>query len=366
MTVKWAERWLLVAGLAAALGLAEMGARVWTGLRGPGRKQVDVTHVRPRDSRFTEHETLGYTLTPGFRRNHREHNEEGYRGPSFELDKPRGTLRVAYVGASTAYGELVTESESSARQLEGLLREALPLRNVEVVNAAVPGWTSAETLINLRERVLPLEPDVILILDGRNELFPQLFDGFRDDYSHYRVPAAEVRDRQKTFEGIFRLSHFAMLWIKGSGQLGYSDRLEHPLYASIRFENRPSVEVMLRNAEDVNRSHAFRANLTHAAEMARARGVDVVLSTMPFWVEGYRSGVIYRDDSLLPALERAMARNNTVIEAVATELRIPLVDAATRLSTPNHLIDDCHFNPDGERAFAELVFERLYPLLAKR
>ena len=208
MTVHRAERWLLVAGLAASLGLAEIGARVWTGVRGPGRKQVDVTHVRPRDSRFTEHETLGYALTPGFRRNGRDHNEQGYRGPNLELVKPRGMLRVAYVGASTAYGELVTEPESSARQLEGLLREALPRRNVEVVNAAVPGWTSAETLINLRERVLPLTPDAILILDGRNELFPQLFAGFRDDYSHFRVPAAEVRERQNHFEGIFRMSHF--------------------------------------------------------------------------------------------------------------------------------------------------------------
>ena len=162
------------------------------------------------------------------------------------------------------------------------------------------------------------------------------------------------------------MSHFAMLWIKGSGQLGYSDRLEHPLYASIRFENLPSVPKMLRNAEDAVRTRAFRANLTRAALMARERGVDVVLSTMPFWALGYRSGVIYRDESLLPALERVMLRNNAAIEAVATELGIPLVDAAAVLSSPEQLIDDCHFNPEGERAFAELVFERLLPLLTAR
>lgn len=366
MTIDRAERWLLVAGLVASLALAEIGARVFTGLRGPGRKQVDVTHVRPRGSRFAENEALGYALTPGFRTNGREHNDQGYRGPNTTIDKSPETLRVVIVGASTVYGELVTEPESSARQIETLLRAALPGRVVEVVNAGVPGWNSAETLISLRERVFPLDPDAIVILDGRNELFPQLFDRYRDDYSHFRVSAAEVRERQSYFERIFRVSHLAMLWIKGSGHLGYSDRLEHFLYASIRFENRPSVEGILRNADDSRRTRGFHTNLSRAVERARERGVDIVLSTMPFWVEGYRSGIIYRDERLLPALARVMQRNNAVIVSVAAEQRVPLVDAASALSTSEWLIDDCHFNPAGERAFAGLVLEKLLPLLRAR
>jgi len=55
-------------------------------------------------------------------------------------------------------------------QLQQLLRDAYPGVSIEVINAAVGGYTSAENLRNLKYRVLPLDPDLVIYYEANNEI----------------------------------------------------------------------------------------------------------------------------------------------------------------------------------------------------
>ena len=76
-------------------------------------------------------------------------------------------------------------------RLQGLVAGQISGR-VDVVNAGIPGRTSADSLVNIALRVLPIDPDVVIVLHGVNDQKPNRAPGFRDDYSHWyeRPPSA--------------------------------------------------------------------------------------------------------------------------------------------------------------------------------
>ncbi|MCZ6675152.1 MAG: GDSL-type esterase/lipase family protein [Verrucomicrobia bacterium] len=171
----------LAAGLVSvfALGVGEVLARIWVAKKWTVEKKVMILNDDPMNGRYVYHPDIGYVLSPGYD----DHNSLGWRGAEFELEKPAGTWRVVCLGGSTTYG--TTASTAYPAFLEELLREEGI--EAEVINAGVPGWTSRESRINFELRVLPLDPDLVIIYHGRNDLIPQAYNGYQNDYSHYRI-----------------------------------------------------------------------------------------------------------------------------------------------------------------------------------
>lgn len=104
--------------------------------------------------------------------------------------KDTGKVRIVLLGDSFTFGESVSDDETYAFRLQQLLPRA------EVMNFGVHGYAHDQMLILLREKGLPLKPDIVLlgfISDdmGRNVL------GFRD----YAKPKFELRDGKLSLEG---------------------------------------------------------------------------------------------------------------------------------------------------------------------
>jgi lysophospholipase L1-like esterase len=97
-------------------------------------------------------------------------NDQGFRGPPTLSPKPADGLRIVVVGGSTVYGALNDDSETLPVQLENALNERLGPR-VEVINAGVPGYYSLSEAIVTRRDLLALSPDLIVDLDGLNDVF---------------------------------------------------------------------------------------------------------------------------------------------------------------------------------------------------
>jgi hypothetical protein len=97
-------------------------------------------------------------------------NALGFRGPEIAQQKPPGVYRVAILGASTVYGSLNDDPDTLNLQLEAMLRDQLG-PNIQVVNAGVPSYEALRELTFDRLDVLPLQPDVIVDLDGLNDVF---------------------------------------------------------------------------------------------------------------------------------------------------------------------------------------------------
>jgi lysophospholipase L1-like esterase len=92
-------------------------------------------------------------------------------GGRIQLPKPAGTIRIAVLGDSVAWGSHLGPDQTIPRQLEGSL-QANPVRpgeRYEVLNAAVPGYDIHQSLAMYRERVLAYDPDVVLYLFAVND-----------------------------------------------------------------------------------------------------------------------------------------------------------------------------------------------------
>jgi len=97
-------------------------------------------------------------------------NELGFRGESFDFQKPKGTIRIACVGASTTFCAEASDDDATwPAQLQRILNERHEAI-FEVINAGVPGYMIDDSLVNLRERVLPLNPDLAIIYHANNDM----------------------------------------------------------------------------------------------------------------------------------------------------------------------------------------------------
>ena len=85
-------------------------------------------------------------------------NRLGLRGPEPKIPKPPGVRRLLSTGDSTIYGFKVRDGGVFIEVAADLLGE-----DVEAWNAAIPGYSSYQSLNMLEMRALELEPDVLVI-----------------------------------------------------------------------------------------------------------------------------------------------------------------------------------------------------------
>jgi len=98
-------------------------------------------------------------------------NSLGFRGDEFSREKPPGTFRIVCLGASTTFSAEVSSNQATwTRLLQEKLQAAYPQRRVEVINAAVGGYVAADNLKNLKHRVLPLNPDLVIYYELNNQI----------------------------------------------------------------------------------------------------------------------------------------------------------------------------------------------------
>ncbi len=174
---------------------------------------------------------LGYRLIPNQENKFVQINEEGFRDSEpISLRKPNNEIRIFILGGSTAFGQWnQSQSETISNFLETLLNQrveqqknspetyrpdvfpffkplrkkafALPAKikegNYRVINAAVPGYTSGNSLSQLALDILPYQPDLIIVLDGYGDLMlpsnqslrdiPDIESFLEDPEKHYKI-----------------------------------------------------------------------------------------------------------------------------------------------------------------------------------
>lgn len=147
---------------------------------------------------------VGYELIPDQSTDLWTINAQGFRdNEPVPLEKPQGEVRIFLLGSSAAFGQGLSDpSAIVSEKLEARLQERLeqqqrspekyqpatlpftaeqreaitklPPRirpgNYRIINAAVPGYTSGNQLAQLALKLLPYQPDVIVVLNGYDDL----------------------------------------------------------------------------------------------------------------------------------------------------------------------------------------------------
>lgn len=156
--------WLGRAAAAAAPALVT-AALLLAGLEWLVRSQLDVYQCDP---------ALGWTFEPdstGIKWNRRREffervrfNSEGLRDLQRERIKPAGAFRVVVLGDSFTASLQVPREDTFVARLESGLAERLAAgRRVEVINAGVDGFGTAQELLLFRERMARHAPDLVLL-----------------------------------------------------------------------------------------------------------------------------------------------------------------------------------------------------------
>lgn len=187
-------------------------------------------------------------------------NSRGFQGAGFETAKRAGALRVVCMGNSSTFGWGAPPDSSYPRLLERELEERLA-RDVEVINAGVPGYSSIQGLAFLEREIIPLSPDILTLSFGAN-------DGHRtarSDAELMKERAGIVGAVQEAMghSDIYRVLRYAIVSQKVKGELARSERATHHMGRRVL------------PAE-------FKAALAQAVLLARNAGIGVVfLELMP-------------------------------------------------------------------------------------
>lgn len=136
----WRNRAILVCVTLALASAAAEGATRWL--------FRDVTTAADNGAYFSRR---------WMRAGHVVRNGDGFRERPFAA-KPAGVYRIAIVGDSFTFGNGL----ETRQRFSDLLQQWLPAR-VEILNMGIPGDNTPQHLETVRSRVLPLDPDYVLL-----------------------------------------------------------------------------------------------------------------------------------------------------------------------------------------------------------
>ena len=340
-----------------SVSMLEVGSRVWLGCvatQEQARRYTLGSEVDPSRLQWSPHHYLNYYPTPNYRSGLTSHNSLGYRDREFSLAKPAGTFRIVALGGSTTYTIKVEDNEKMfTRQLENMLRENYGYQAVEVINAGVGGYDSYESLVNLQFRALDLDPDLVIVYHGTNDVHNRLVEpgAYRGDNSGRRIqwtppptsPLIEHSVLARIVSDKLALGHFLP-----QGLESYVCAPTYQGQESLTPSDDPAALL------DTNRPVYFERNLTNIVAVARAQGVDVLLAT---WAHS----PYLEDYAATPHYQRGFRENNEVVAEVARKVVASLFDfAGVMPQAKEYWADGRHVNEAGAAEKARLFADYLH------
>lgn len=306
---------LLVGTLVALFIVLELVARAvlyWSGdidrfVRYASVKQLNASPKLWADYlKYEPHRYLGYIPTPNYAANDNRHNALGYRDDEITLPKPRGEFRIVCLGGSTTYTPAVGHYQYSyPKVLERELHER-GYPHVRVINGGVDGWTSYETLVDFALRTVDLDPDMVILHQGINDVFTRIVwpaTAYRGDNSGYQKPLETeivmpgILEYSTLIRGI--LIRLGRIEPHASKTRMWLTSRYAPTFYGLEFERQHKAgeypsgifeEASLGDMLDANPPTYFERNLEHLLVLANHHNIKVVLATIAIFPDTANPG----------------------------------------------------------------------------
>jgi lysophospholipase L1-like esterase len=329
----------------AELAGESIGARQWYARTFAG----DTTGFLPGAyANYVEHPYLNYALNPAQAYGDKEQFNAEYRIRRSEPVRPRQSVRwrALVLGGSTTFGEgVMREEDTWVHRLEGLVRTRYG-DDHDVINGGVGGYTVIENLIHYVTLLSSLDPDVVILHEGINDVHPRLVGDLVPDYTNYRVPwhaDGRVLPTPPVLLAPWYPYRYYYLrrHIRGLGTAGIGGLVSRPTPPPRTWE-----AALERNGPGV-----YRAHLADLIRIVRAQGRRVAIVPQYFSPRG-PSDRIYA---------HGVTQHNDVNRALAEEFDSPFADAIIAPGTfaPDDTSDNCHLNAAGGAKMARLMLDFL-------
>jgi hypothetical protein len=299
-------------------------------------------------------------------------DQNGFIIPSKKYEHPDITL--AFLGASTTEVRYV-EEEHRFPYLTGRLLEKNLGINVNSYNAARSGNHSLHSLIVFLAKVLPLRPDIVVMMHNANDLAILLHDQmyWNDDSSRPTVIDMNKEIAQNS------IRYFRDKWIP---HLAAAMReFDHDVRFWLKSRNKPG----LQPGEDefaqyrgkrvvVDESQLvppFAKNLQTFISICKSQGVTPVLMTMANRLKDNPDRAVTAEfegrDIGYQEFKAAFDRFNEVIRQKGRENHITVIDLAKEIPPEKeYLYDIIHLNDNGSIMAAEIISRQLEPLVRQQ
>lgn len=349
---------VLVTIILTLIGL-EVGLRIYLDIRGTEEQKVLYLYSREEindlKTRYRGMAFLNYGLSP----TRDEFNRLGYRGDEITTSKPSETYRIVALGGSTTYGEYLESWEQAyPAQLEHILKNDYGYQQIEVINAGVPGYTTWESAVNFLLRVQDLDPDMIVIYHGVNDLNPRLSDPVFYDGLNLGKGIWIDHDDPLPASALYRfVSHRLGQDIKVNYSLGEQFRRPED-YRSCGLDvsgDEPFCRFLDMTVDEVLEANPpiyFERNLSNMIYMAQGMGIEVMLVT---WAYSQFEYAIPGGDFMTYAFrQEAIADHNTIIRQLAQTEDILFYDLAESMPEDRpYWIDGLHMSAEGSTEMAQ-------------
>lgn len=362
---------LLIAALSGLLLLLlEGGLRGWRWLRGePAETRVEKFYGQMREALglyrphpFTNTAAARAASVIAFGRRV-SFNALGYRSPERPAARRPGVARILCAGGSTTFDIAAADDGLTwPALLEERLRRAPGLAEAEVWNAGFPGWTSVENLISFALRDGDLEPDLVVLYQGINDLQPAGHQPFDPEY----VAGHAAESRLALGLGLppIAWSERSLVLEKARDLLGQErdpwQRLKLPAAGPRRSALPPEALA------------TFERNVRSLIALARGRGSRVLLVTQTFRLRaataaadrGYLAGWL---QGLEPeAAPGELAKLDAILRRQAGE-GVAMADAATEIGWQDEdFADPMHTTAAGSVKLADYLAPKVAAELARR
>ncbi len=280
-------------------------------------------------------------------------NNYGFRGPNIDLNKPKEGYRIFMIGGSTTECILIDEKKAP----HTLLQKKLSIHKIEAFNAGKSGDITTDHVAMLSHRIIHLKPDLIILFCGVNDLFKSAIH----DYTHaYNVTKnGGTKNHIKALLANLQI-YRRMFYLFKTGSI--QNTTESNYKAGIKYRN----GLPQGNFQQLKFNYtAYEKNLRAFAGICQANHVQLILVTQAttwaskvepqmakrHWMS-FIAGKKYHEKQM----NQVMEQYNDVMRKVAKDLKVHLYDLAQDIpKSSQYFYDDCHFNNNGARFFADKI-----------
>ena len=298
-------------------------------------------------STYVPHHYTLYNLRPNLKKDDgTTHNKFGLRdNRNFEI--PSTATKIVFIGGSTTYTVgLKDNKDIFSFRLEKLLnayyKETTFDNNIQVVNAGMPGATSAENLLRLIFFVSEIKPDLVVIQHGLNDIWPRIRENITTDFSNYR----------KIYENPDYLRKAPLVYsvlrkvIENSVVLTFISR-KFGIIPQVSIGDMVTRKDVLHGTRflSTNGTEYFERNTRYMIAVCRAMGAHVLLATEAYSKDAKSARLM------------AMPEHNAVVSMIAKEENVIFYDFNEEmLKEKKYMPDGRHLNQAGSDLKADLFY----------
>lgn len=275
------------------------------------------------------------------------HNSKGYRSDEFSTKKPEGKIRIVTLGGSTTYGVGVNNDETWPHYLAQELGN-----DYEVINMGVPGYSTAENLIQTELYLSELHPDLAIYYVGLNDLRNINIENLTADYSDFHRPSLYGAYGLCDNENLPSLASLKLLVLLGQ-KAGLVETCPN---------QQIDVKIKKHQGVDMRALSIYKNNLEQIDSLCKSNGIDVLFVPQTLLEEVLKTGDYSWWIPYVPTeeMDDMMDAYNTALKAVADSNGVSYASEVLKHDWQKEdFVDLSHFNAEANKKLGEMIADEI-------